>query len=770
MACGDPAATNTADATAPIADVADTREEGDGDVTAAPDAADTRADAEDAADGGDADDDARVDTTPPDPDLDSDRDGVRDLEELAAGTDPFDPASAPAWHPERTARPRLHLDAADLPALRALAASDDPAATTLLARIRAYAARTPPDWPEVDPWESGTSTLLARIAETQAFLGLLDQDPDASAAAAALLAAPYPDPTPLNAGVYPDSHYNLYESEALVAACHAYDLLAGTPGLPAADLAAAHDRLAPRVDTFAAMMLEPGAFNTFLLLAQNNHLMKVFAALGVCAIALPDRPDAARDLNEAVTGLTYLLFDVQATPDGGYAEGWNYLAYGGQSWLALIWAWRRFLGPEPGWPLYPGGAATPSDTASGAIADYGDLAAHPTFRAMFRAALQTARPDGLCLPTDDANVVPLPTLLAAALLNEPALAANAALPAVAFDAGALDVLTFSALPQVPAPAPPAWPLDEVLDEAGFAVFRSDRGPDATLLVLLGEHGRARSAGIGHEHADSLALLLHAHGEPLAIDPAYVDFEHHDLVKRGRDHNIVLVDGEGPPFPFEVTAPSGDAWLGPLEGDAARTTVIGRTAYLGVTLWRRVLRVDGATFVVADRVVADDGAPRTYTFALNGLGGGDVPDGSFTLAADGATWTRPLAALRVVTAATNGALTTTSRLEEHATAHGTFALHATLDASATMATDAGFLTLLEPEATGAAPAAVTVAQVAPGVALATRDSAGVVTRFASNTTAQAAVVAVSGQAIAVPPGLSELGPDGGVTRTWPLVGP
>ena len=765
LACGDPSTGGGDDSSAPVDDVADAGEDAESDVAVAPDG-DAAAPDSDAAD---ATADA-VDTTPPDPTLDSDRDGVLDLDELAAGTDPFDPASAPAWHPERDERPRLYLDAADLPALRALAASDDPAATAILARIRAYAALTPPAWPEVDPWEGGTPSLRARIAEARAFLGLLESDLDASAAAAALLAAPYPDPAPLNAGIYPDSYYNLHESEALVANCAAYDLLAGTPGLPAADLAAAHDRLASRVDTFSAMMLEPGAFNTFLLLAQNNHLMKVFAALGVCAIALPDRPGAARDLNEGVTGLTYLLFDLQATPDGGYAEGWNYLAYGGQSWLALVWAWRRFLGPEPGWPLYPGGAATPSATASGAVADYGDLAAHPTFRAMFRAALQTIRPDGLCLPTDDANAVPLPTLLAAALLDEPALAANAALPAVAFHGGALDILALIALPHVPAPAQPSWPLDEVLPEAGFAVFRSDRGPDATLLVLLGEHGRARSAGIGHEHADSLALLLHAHGEPLAIDPAYIDFEHHDLVKRGRDHNIVLVDGEGPPFPFEVAAPSGDAWLGPLEGDAARTTVIGRTAYHGVTLWRRVLRIDGAAFVVADRMVDDDGAARTYTFALNGLGGGDVPDGTFTLAADGATWTRPGAALRVVTAATNGALTATSRLEEHATAHGAFALHATLDASATMAADAGFLTALEPAASGAEPAAVTVIQVAPGVALATRDSAGVVTRFASNTTEQAAVITVAGHATTVPPGLSELDAGGGVTTTWPLVGP
>jgi len=728
----------------------------------------------DGSDLGDADVDPDDGDVLPDPTLASDRDGVPDLDELAAGTDPDDPASAPAWHPERTERPRLFLDAADLAGLRALADSESAAAAAILARIRAYADRTPPDWPEVAPWEDGTAAIRAHVAEARAFLGLLEGDLEASAEAAAILAAPYPDPRPLNVGLVAESHYNLHESEALVAACHAYDLLAGTPDLPSAELSAARERLTTRVETFAAMMLEPGAFYTFLLLAQNNHLMKVFGALGVCALTLPDRPTAARDLNEAVPGLTWLLFDLQGTPDGGYAEGWNYLAYGGQSWLALVWAWRRFLAADPspldGWPLHPSGAVTPDDPAGGSLTRYGDLAAHPTFRAIFRAALQTAQPDGRGLPTDDANAVPLPTLLAAALLDEPALAHNAALPAVAFHGGALDVLTFVALPGVPAPTPPTWPLDEVLTEAGFAVFRSDRGPDATLLVMLGEHGRARTAGIGHEHADSLSLLLHAHGEPLAIDPAYIDFPHHDLVKRGRDHNIVLVDGEGPSFPLEVGPPVGDAWLGPLEGTAARTTVLGRTNYEGVTLWRRVVRVDGVFFVVADRMVDDDGAERTYSFALNGLGGGEVPDGTFTLSESGATWVRPRASLRVATAATSGTLTTASRLEEHATAHGAYALHATLDASATMGDSAGFLSLLVPEPADAEPAVLDVAPLASGVALATVTRPGTTARFATNVSADTVTLEVFGQTTTLPPGLSELDDAGAVLATWPLDGP
>lgn len=290
VACGGPGEAVT-DSTSTPEDTADAAIPADSDATPAPDADDVASDDTADADTEDVDTGGADTDAPPDPTLDSDRDGVRDVDELTAGTDPHDPASAPAWHPERTERPRLLLDTADLPELRALAASDDPAAATVLSRIRAYAAHAPPAWPEVDPWEVGVAQTIARIAEARAFLGLLEADPEQSATAAALLAAPYPDPTPLNAGIYPDSHYNLHESEALVAACDAYDLLAGTPGLPAADLAAVRDRLTTRVETFGSMMLEPGAFNTFLLLTQNNHLMKVFGALGVCAIALPDRPD-----------------------------------------------------------------------------------------------------------------------------------------------------------------------------------------------------------------------------------------------------------------------------------------------------------------------------------------------------------------------------------------------------------------------------------------------------------------------------------------------
>src|SRR5690606_30013927 len=97
-----------------------------------------------------------------------------------------------------------------------------------------------------------------------------------TAKAAAILAAPMPDPTylnwesPFNVG----EHYNLNESEALVAHCAAYDYVAGTPHAEPADVASARARVVERIDHFRTICLGTGACRTLIRNEQNNHTMK----------------------------------------------------------------------------------------------------------------------------------------------------------------------------------------------------------------------------------------------------------------------------------------------------------------------------------------------------------------------------------------------------------------------------------------------------------------------------------------------------------------
>ena len=180
---------------------------------------------------------------------------------------------------------------------------------------------------------------------------------------------------------------------------------------------------------------------------------------------------------------------------------------------------------------------------------------------------------------------------------------------------------------------------------------------------------------------------------------------------------MLVDGLGPRFPLEGLIdgpPVGDCFVESWDLEAAKTTVLARTRYRGVDIWRRVLRVDGAFFVIADRMHAP--VDHIYTLVLAGHGGGEVSDSTFAIEADGATWTRPLASLRAVVQPTQGEAYYDSRLEEHAIGSGKWALHECLDVDATMTEHAGFLTVLLPLRVEDVAPAVASSQPEPGVAM------------------------------------------------------
>jgi len=671
---------------------------------------------------------------------DTDWDGIADGEEVADGTDPKDPRSARAWHPEITARPRLYFGPEDQETLLARAQGTDPALTTdadvaaaqmLWQRLQTKAAKTPETQAVDGPYDPRMGSRRAAIAQAAAFVGWLTGDTAASEKAAEILAAPFPDPLPLNDGLIVDGGYNLYESEALVSSCGAYDLLAATAqegGLSQDALEAARARLLERLAAYRTICLGPGGYRNLMLLAQNNHPMKVFGGLGVCAVALSDRPEAAGDWSDAVAGLSYLLTVYQGNAAGGYAEGWNYLEYGGQAWLALVAVLHRVAQGEA---LYLRGLAPLSleDPTAGVATWYEDLVTEPTFGAIYRASLVASQPSGITPLTDDANPVRQHWGLVGGLLGDPRFRWFWALPAVDFAARSLEVPTFAWFPGMgpateaaPADGPPALPLDASRPDAGFAVLRSAWNLDATYLLLEAEHGALREHGLGHEHADPLAFVLWAHGEPLALDPGYIRWDDHRLVKYGRDHNIVLVDGQGPAFPLDEYVegpPNGDAWLDDAAlGADAPATLLGHAAYRGVTVWRRIVRLPGGVFVVADRLLGDE--PHAYTWVLHGFAGGDVPDSAFELLADGGRWSRPGASLRAVVAPTEGTLATSDRLEEHTIVWGQWAYHETLDAQADMGEAAGFLALLVPTEAAAAEPTVGTGRPLPGVATVTLD--------------------------------------------------
>jgi hypothetical protein len=700
---------------------------------------------------GDAAPDVADEEAPLDPTLDSDGDGVPDVQEIADGTDPANPASAGAWHPEWTEHPRLFFGPEDVPELLARTSSPPGPWATLWSRIHGAADATPPE-PPAEGFDIYVDPARGAIAEAAAFVGLVTADAAYTQKAIDLLAAGFADPSELPA----DSNYDLTEAEALVSFCAAWDYVAGNPLADADALAAAREGLVHRIDVFRTATHE-GALVLMMLFSRNNHVMKVLGALGLCGMAVNDRPEAATDLSEAMTGLDWLMNAHQGSEGGGYAEGWNYLSYGGASYLPFFAAYHRWAKGETR-PYYGVPLLQADGTHAGRVDPIQDFATNPFTAAIYRRALWSTGPDGLMPQTDDANPASLHGGLLYALYGDPDFLWQWTRPAGGIHAARAETATFAMYDGTEAPAHPSLELEGSAPGAGFAVFRDSWGPDALHLVLQGEHGVVRDHGAGHEHADELSFLMWAHGELLILDPGYISWPNHDKVKYATDHNTILVDGVGSPYEqlggldIDIGA---DSFLGPMQTDGPATWVEVTTAYAGAGFARRVVRVDGRLFVVED-AIDGGGGTHAYSLLLNGMAGGDVAGSTFTLLPDGAAWDRTAARVEahVLPLGGDGSVTVSNALEEHQAGFGKWAMHERLNVEATLAAPAGFLTLLVPGVAGAPPWDLATATPAPGIAAASLrvPPDGTLVRIVANHTGATAEVALAGRTDVVPPGL------------------
>lgn len=196
---------------------------------------------------------------------------------------------------------------------------------------------------------------------------------------------------------------------------------------------------------------------------------------------------------------------------------------------------------------------------------------------------------------------------------------------------------------LPSQAPDRGPTI-FMPAAGDAVFRTDWSEDATYLLLRGENGRVREQGFGHEHADETSFILYAHGEMLALDGGYINFTNHDKVNWGNAHNLIMIDGKGPPLDrIAGAAVDGgeDAFIEDTFIHSAADYAEVRAAYLNADIRRRTLFANREYFVIADEAVSD--TVRTYEWRLHGHGGG-TSGGSYERSGSLARWTRAQAEL------------------------------------------------------------------------------------------------------------------------------
>ena len=604
------------------------------------------------------DSDSPPDDTALDPAGDADGDGIDNGTELEQGSDPLDPSSAAAWHPEWTERPRLLTDPDGLERLPTLAAQEGEPWSSLLSRITSRCAAEPVE----DDVTLSSSTTNGNIAFACAVSYALG-DVDAGAKSASIL-----EILPVEAEIDATTVFytDLRAGRGLLQGARAYDLLLAVGYPDSHDPAAAHERLHQLGEFLWGFYVE--TYPQWMQYAQNNHATKLAATFGALGMGLPDDPRSARYVNYAVAELNR-LHPVLHAADGGYAEGPSYLVYGMESELPFMAALDRWLG-DATLPVMRVCDHDPDADCESVLEDQHSPLRDPLVCEGFERFAEHMMPAGYGPNTDDSNLASAHMGLVAGLCDSEAAAWAWDFQAATWhSAGSVELSADSILAWDTAPAGLAPELGPIArPDAGWAVLRDGWERDSAYALLQAEHGVARDGGGGHEHADTLAYLWAARGHYLLIDSGYGNWSDHNEVMDPEAHNIFLVGGEGPG--------TAEAFIDGVDTQGALQVATGHTAYEGMAWTRSVVLAGPDVLVVWDRVEPDGGGSLDLTLLTQGPTTGMALEGAL------AHWSIEDLELQLTVIA-DGEPVYSERIEEHAFSYSDYQDHSVLAAELTI---------------------------------------------------------------------------------------
>ena len=356
----------------------------------------------------------------------------------------------------------------------------------------------------------------------------------------------------------------------------------------------------------------------------DNWHVRAYGGLGMAAFALSDHPGKANTpqqwADHAFELVTASLWHQIDATDGGYAEGPFYSRYAADVYLPYMFALKNLTGV--------------------------DLFVDPKVQKMHEWSLNIRLPSGRRPNIEDGHLDDFYGHYLAAVyadggkfrwdwennLNGLYVREYSEMDAIALYDDSIEARA------------PDWGPTIFMPAAGDAVFRSDWSADATYMLLRGEHGRTREQGFGHEHPDETSFIIYAGGEMLALDAGYISFPKHGKVNRGPNHNVILIDGEGPPNTYlrgESMDGGNDAFIEDFFASKVMDYAEVRANYSDVDILRRVMFIDKDYFIVADEL--RDRRTHTYEWRLHGNGGGSS-GGSYQRSGNLARWSRPGAEL------------------------------------------------------------------------------------------------------------------------------
>lgn len=594
---------------------------------------------------------------------DTDTDGMSDGQEVQDGTDPLDPSSAVMWHPEWSAWPRLVFGPEQVETLRAGLESPQYPVSIAVERILSEAGATALP-PQLDKYDPGYEYQRARTAKSAAFVALMLED---QAQALKVLEIAAGINSNLQEVDFQSPFYSktdIHAAEAITYYCQAYDFLAGSGLVSQPQLDAMEESISQLVLALEDTCTN-GPLQFLLSIAQNNHNIKTYTAIGLAGLTFNRSPHAARWVNRGVTEATWYLLNFQVTEDGGYAEGPGYLIYGAGNALVFLHAWRGFAG---GKSYYFRNFFDTRDVTGPEFEWLPDPAASSLLESLFLWPLRIMTPDGRAPNFDDSALATMPSGYLAAFFGQPLFLWHWEFASQNHSTSAglsMAVDTYALWDANATGVPPDWAHDQFLPAAGNCALRDGWTSDASWALLMGENGKMRLNGGGHEHGEAFHLSYWARGEYWLLDAGYINWEEKAKVSEPENHNLILVDGVGPPS-NQLTGYGTDTFLTGFTGSDSASACTSSTQYEDVQFSRTAVHLPQyGLLLAADRLIGS--AAHNYSVLWHGNGGGSS-GGELLLVPGGAEYTRGDQGLVIACASTWGSAELSSSESAHSFNH------------------------------------------------------------------------------------------------------
>ncbi len=487
-----------------------------------------------------------------------------------------------------------------------------------------------------------------------------------------------------------------WRSKELIDYLVAYDLLRGA-GVPAATMQLSKNKL----QEFAGNLYAAGSSNVGTI--YNNHMFMTAAALGMAGVVLNDAGSttASRQPQNWINIGMYNIDNVmwratqrQSEPGliAGYAEGPYYFKYSMLNCLPFFRAFGNFL-PDG---MY---SFTWNSTTRQIRNPYHD----PNYDLLYQWITDITMPDGRIPALEDSYIdMAMPEM---ALTGKPQFVKNfngqnleprqPTTLSAQLD-GTVDLRANYLAANVDA-APETENNLTSLPASGNLVFRSGTGFQANYLHVYGKNGKPLTNSGGHNHGDAGSFSLYAHGQLLALDAGYLNFNRRAEVGNPTNHNLVLVDGAGPKIGTSGAANDAEAFI--QNTFEMPNTSYGevRTAYNGTNITRKTLSIRGEYYLMADFL--SSALPHNFTWQLHGFGAanGTPAQGTFTYNATTSEgiWLKNGVSLRAHITANNGLSSVTTANNIHETTWNLEETHTTLLANKNSVSETQFLATLQP---------------------------------------------------------------------------